>query len=431
MACAPAGGETASRPVPATPGPMRLVEDDPSPALVSSVYVHAPFCPRRCCYCDFSVTVDPRGDLDGWVAALGAELAFVEAEGRFPLAPSLDTLFVGGGTPSLLGPEAMGMLAGVLGPERLNGDALEWTAEANPESFTRDVARWWRSAGVNRLSLGAQTFHAGALRWMGRLHGPSEPRAAAERARAEGIRNISLDLIFGLPAAVGRDWAADLDQALSLEVPHLSLYGLTAEKGTPLGRAVREGRVDMASDDAYREEFLQASGRLRAEGYRHYEVSNFARPGFEGRHNLVYWNRGPYLGLGNSAHSFLHPYRRWNLKDWGAYQSVAMSGRPPVESEEELTVRAARLERVWLGLRTSGGIRSGDLHGAAGDLAKAWILQGQATMEGGSVVLTPEGWLLLDHLAVAMDSALDQDDSERGAVPGPAGPGRARPSPPG
>lgn len=408
---------------------MRLVAE-PSPAeVVSSVYVHAPFCAKRCHYCDFSVTVARRGHRQGWLAALAEELDLVAAEGRFPLAPSLGTLFVGGGTPSLLGPEAMRGLAGVLGSERLQGADLEWTAEANPESFTAEVGRGWGEAGVNRVSLGAQSFHPGVLKWMGRLHGPSEIGKAVVTARAEGISNLSLDLMFGLPAYLGRDWFSDLDQALALGVPHLSLYGLTAEGESPLGRAVREGKVTLASEEAYRDEFLEASRRLRAEGYRHYEVSNFALPGFEAKHNLVYWTLGAYLGLGNSAHSFVHSYRRWNLNDWGAYQREVSAGRPPWESEESLGGREILLERIWLGLRSVAGIDLDDLDGSARELVREWVRRGQATLERGSVVLTAEGWLLLDHLAVALDAAMERDASRGGSGHLTPGSGSFRVSP--
>ena len=172
----------------------------PPPAdAIRSVYVHAPFCPRRCIYCDFAVTVAQEGNLDGWLKALEVELRMVSDQGLFPLASSLKTLFVGGGTPSFLGPAAMDGLAGVLGRDRLTEPSLEWTVEANPESFTAETARAWSRTGVNRISLGAQTFHDPTLRWMGRLHSGGESERAVNRAREAGIENISLDLIFGLP----------------------------------------------------------------------------------------------------------------------------------------------------------------------------------------------------------------------------------------
>jgi oxygen-independent coproporphyrinogen-3 oxidase len=344
--------------------------------------------------------------MEGWLTALRGELAMIEGEGLLPLAPRLDTLFVGGGTPSLLGPHAMDGLAGVLGLSRLAHASLEWTAEANPESFTMAVAQGWRNAGVNRVSLGVQSFSDSALRWMGRLHRGADSAAAVDRARAAGIENISLDLIFGLPDGVHRDWARDLELALTLRVPHLSLYGLSLEKGTPLERAMREGDPAAASEERYGDEFLLASRRLGQEGYLQYELSNFALPGFEARHNLVYWGHLPYLGLGNSAHSFQPPHRRWNLRDWAEYQRAVGEGRLPLGGKEELAPRDLRLEKVWMGLRTAGGVRVRDLNRAARDLADHWIGRGWAEAREGSVCLTPQGWLTLDSLAVDLDSVL-------------------------
>ena len=374
---------------------------------VRSVYVHAPFCARRCFYCDFAVTVSRRGDVEGWLAALEAETSLREREGAFPLADTLHTLFVGGGTPSILGPAAMEGLARVLGPGRLQHPALEWTSEANPESFTREVAEGWARAGLNRISFGAQSFQDAPLKWMGRLHGPEGPAEAVKRARRVGIGNISLDLIFGLPDGIERDWDADLSSALALEVPHLSLYGLTAEAGTPLGRAVAEGGVAPADEARYREEFLLASERLREAGYRQYELSNFALPGFEARHNQVYWELLPYLGMGNSAHSYRFPLRRWNLRDWPEYRDAVLGGTDPTEEQEELTPESARLERIWLGLRTDSGIPAHGLSPRGRRLAGEWEAKGWALLRDGSLCLTPEGWLLTDRLAVELDAAED------------------------
>lgn len=372
---------------------------------VSSVYVHAPFCVRRCFYCDFAVQVRSTGDVEGWLTALAGELRAVEAEALFSLADRLDTLYVGGGTPSLLGPAAMDGLARVVGRGRLGDPGLEWTAEANPESFTAEVATAWREAGVNRLSLGVQTFHEPALRWMGRLHGPEGALRAVRTARASGIPNLSVDLIFGLPSHLGRSWRADLERVLALDPPHVSLYGLTVESATPLGRAVREGRERPVDEDLYGEEFLQAAEALTGAGYDHYEVSNFARPGYASRHNGVYWTGAPYLGLGNGAHSYAPPVRRWNLRNWDDYSRAAREGKGAEDEREVLDAAAQRLERIWLGLRTSAGLSLDGLGDAPRQLVAAWKREGWAVPGGSGVRLTASGWLLLDRLAVELDHA--------------------------
>jgi oxygen-independent coproporphyrinogen-3 oxidase len=376
-------------------------------ATIPSLYVHAPFCHRRCFYCDFAVTVSRAPEVMAWLETLASELNLLEEEGRFQLAPALETLFVGGGTPSVLGPSAMRGLAGILGKERLRGPELEWAVEANPESFTLEVAREWKAAGVNRISFGAQSFQAGPLAWMGRLHGPKGPSLAVSRAREVGISNLSLDLIFGLPDEVPRDWEADLEEALSLEVPHLSLYGLTAESGTPLGRAVGEDKVRMAGEGRYGEEYLLAAEKLTAAGYHHYEISSFALPGFESRHNRVYWDMLPYLGVGNSAHSFSPPVRRWNMRNWGDYQEAVFAGELPVAGEEELAPQQLRMEKLWLGLRTNSGLEEANLSPRGREMVRGWVAGGKAELRGGRVRLTPDGWLVLDHLTVELDGAED------------------------
>ncbi|MEJ2207345.1 MAG: coproporphyrinogen-III oxidase family protein [Gemmatimonadota bacterium] len=317
-----------------------------TPTVARSVYVHAPFCARRCFYCDFAVQVRRVGDLGGWLSALAGELDAVARDGLFSLDEPLSTLYVGGGTPSLLGPDVMEKLKRLLGAQRLSDPSLEWTAEANPESLTSALAKAWRVAGVNRLSIGVQSFHGPSLRWMGRLHGPDGARASVDAARRAGIANLSVDLIFGLPGHLGRDWRSDLDATLALDVPHVSLYGLGVEEGTPLGRAVREGREAPVDDERYREEYLTAAECLAAEGYEQYEVSNFSRPGMQSRHNSVYWNGG--------------------VKE---------------------------------------GVVTGGLGRPARQLVQGWVDRGLARTTGDGVCLTPGGWLLLDRLAVELDDA--------------------------
>ncbi|WP_405285585.1 radical SAM family heme chaperone HemW [Gaopeijia maritima] len=375
---------------------------------VASVYLHAPFCARRCFYCDFAVDVRRSPDPGVWWTAIESELTALRREGRVRLATPLRTVYVGGGTPSLLGPEAMAGVRRILGDGRLSGDALEWTAEANPESFDRAVADGWRRAGVGRISLGTQSFQEAPLRWMGRLHGADGAERAVRTVREAGFDSVSIDLIFGLPASVPRDWSADLDRVLALDVPHVSLYGLTAESGTPLGRAVRQGRTALAEETRYEEEYLEASERLRAAGYEHYEVSNFARPGHRSRHNGAYWTGVPYLGLGNGAHSYLPPERRWNVRDWSAYEEAVAAGRLPVDDRERVEGASRRLEEIWLGLRTDRGLLwSVDRPASARALGRSWMDRSLARLEGERLVLTPSGWLVLDRLAVDLDEAME------------------------
>jgi oxygen-independent coproporphyrinogen-3 oxidase len=370
-----------------------------------ALYVHVPFCARRCSYCDFAVQATREAPTFAWLEAVGTEMRLLAEDRGWTRPLRLDTIYVGGGTPSLLGVGAMDALAERLAPfATWDAGSVEWTCEANPESFTPELAADWRQAGVNRLSLGVQTFHGPALRWMGRLHGPDGPRRAMDDARAAGFGNVSVDLIFGFPARLGRDWSADLHRALTLEPEHVSLYGLTAEAGAPLGRWVNEGRETLADEDGYADEYLLAHRALTAAGFEHYEVSNFGLPGRRSRHNGIYWTGEPYAALGPGAHAFHPPLRRWNVRGWDDYRRMLAAGRLPTEDEETVDADGAALEAVWLGLRTDAGW---PLSGASPEqlaLADEWRERGWATAEGGMLRLTAEGWLLLDRLAVEMAS---------------------------
>lgn len=368
--------------------------------------MHAPFCARRCCYCDFAVKVDRAGGHDAWLQAISAEWDQTRREELFSFPEPLETLYVGGGTPSLLGTRAMEGLASLIGSRLLSHPLLEWTAEANPESFTPGIARAWREAGVNRVSLGIQSFHEPSLRWMGRLHGSTGGAEAVRNARGAGFGNVSADLIFGLPAHLGRDWSDDLGRALDLGVEHMSLYGLTVETRTPLGRAVAGGREQVACEDRYRDEYLEAVEQLTGAGYLHYEVSSFALPGRESRHNEVYWSGRSYLGLGNGAHSFRKPLRRWNLGDWEEYSTSVVKGDSAIAGHEVLDPAALRLERIWLGLRARKGVSLASIPARAAGVTERWIRRGWARAEAGRLRLTYEGWLLLDALAIELDEAV-------------------------
>jgi oxygen-independent coproporphyrinogen III oxidase len=352
-----------------------------------------------------------------WLETVAAELKLIAREREWPTSLELDTLYVGGGTPSLLGPGAMEPLRRTLAPQFELTKEAEWAAEANPESFSTELAADWAEAGVNRVSIGVQSFDAKVLRWMGRLHGPEGARRAMVSAREAGFRNVSLDLIFGLPERLGRDWNADLEAAVELSPDHISLYGLTAEAGAPLGRRVNEGREVLLDEERYAEEYLVAAQVLVAAGFEHYEVSSFARPGHRSRHNAVYWRGRPYAAIGVGAHAFYPPRRRWNIRSWSGYQEALRAGQLPLDDEEEIDSQANDLERIWLALRTAEGY---ELEGsrARRRLAEEWAGNGLAVPVSDVVRLTPEGWLLLDRLALEMHSVEVEAPEERVEVAG-------------
>jgi oxygen-independent coproporphyrinogen-3 oxidase len=366
-----------------------------------SLYIHVPFCLRRCSYCDFAVTATREPPVAAWLRAVSTELRALRELRGLPVL-MLDTVYIGGGTPSLLPIGMMAQLRDTLSPHATWSDAAEWTVEANPETVTRELASDWRDAGVNRISLGAQTFHEPTLQWMGRMHGADGPARAIADVRAAGIDNVSIDLIFGVPARLGRDWPADLERAVALDPAHVSLYGLTAEQATPLGRWVAEGRESLATEDRYDEEYRHAVDHLTSHGYEHYEVSNFSKPGLRSRHNTVYWQHEPYIGLGPGAHSYIAPERWWNVRDWGEYAALVDATGTGIAEREVVAGTALEMERLWLGLRARPGLALNTLTSAQQTQVETWAAAGLIGIADGRALPTTSGWLVLDKMAVEL-----------------------------
>lgn len=365
-----------------------------------ALYVHYPFCAHHCHYCDFSVTRAPNPPVREWLDALSLELEWWFQVADWVRPVTLDSIFVGGGTPSLIDVDAPRLLSEVLADWFDISNDVEWTIESNPASLSPDVAAAWRAAGANRISIGVQAFDDGVLEWLGRLH----DRAGAERsirtAREAGFDNVSVDLLFGLPQTIRRDLDREVQTALSSGIDHASVYGLTVEPSTPLARRVELGDVTPTSGTAYAREYRRLASLLSGEAMTHYEVSSFARVGRESRHNWYYWNRAPYLGLGPSAHGFFPPFRIWNEFRWDRYRAVVRTGAGPVEGWEELDRPAESLERLWLGLRTREGLAAGDdrWETALAERLPEWEAEGWVRVDGGRVRATVEGWLRLDEL---------------------------------
>jgi oxygen-independent coproporphyrinogen-3 oxidase len=362
---------------------------------VRHVYVHVPFCARRCSYCDFAIAVRRVTPVDAFLDSISREIELRAGAEQTPV----DTIYCGGGTPSRLGPDGVQRLLDIVRrrfrPER----GAEVTLEANPEDVDLPAARAWRAAGVNRVSLGVQSFDDQVLRWMHRTHDAGQARNAVHVLRDAGFEDWSLDLIFALPPEVTRDWTADLDQALALEPPHVSCYGLTVEPHTPLERWRSRGQVHDADEERYAEEFLEADLTLTARGYEHYEVSNYSMPGHRARHNSAYWLRVPYAGFGPSAHSFDGVTRRWNLREFAAWQERLSVGVDPVGGTEVVSAESAALESAYLGLRSLNGIAV--TPATAGEFA-LWRDRGWASVVDGMCRLTPSGWLRLDAIVARL-----------------------------
>jgi oxygen-independent coproporphyrinogen-3 oxidase len=362
--------------------------------LPAHIYVHVPFCARRCVYCDFSIAVRRDVPVDEYVGAVAAELDL-----RFPPgeAVAVETLYFGGGTPSRIGGEGMARLIELFRERARFAASAELTIEANPEDVSADNVRAWRAAGINRVSLGAQSFDDDVLAWMHRTHDSANIARAVTAVRKEGIDNVSIDLIFAVPQRAPESWERDVARALELEPSHVSLYGLTVEPHTVLGRRQQRGELADSGEETYEREFLHAHQTLGAAGFEHYEVSNFARASARSRHNSVYWNGRSYAGLGPSAHEFNGAARRWNVSAYADWLSAVRSGSDPIAGNEELTSENRIAETVYLGLRTIDGLAVSDA-----ELARIsiWAESGWATIHPGPRVrLTALGWLRLDALA--------------------------------
>ncbi len=366
------------------------------------VYVHVPFCARRCSYCDFAIAVRRDTPIAEYVDGIRRELALRTGLGGAHDAWVIDTLYLGGGTPSRLGASGVAGLLDAIRERIAFAPGAEVTLEANPDDISPGAARAWRAGGVNRVSLGAQSFDDAVLRWMHRTHTASDTLRSVGALRDAGIENLSLDLIFALPAELAREWERDLSAAIALDPEHLSLYGLTIEDRTPVARWVGRGAARAATDGAFETEFLRAHDIASAAGYHHYEVSNFARHGFASRHNSAYWSGVGYAGLGPAAHGYDGVTRRWNVAPYAEWVRSVGEGRDPVAGSEELTETNRVTERLYLQLRTASGMVIPTEYRSIVD---AWLRAGWAAVDGDRFRLTPLGWLRMDALVAELDIA--------------------------
>jgi putative oxygen-independent coproporphyrinogen III oxidase len=319
------------------------------------VYVHVPFCLARCHYCDFVTYTGMEGLRRPYAAALLEEAALAVGD-LGPEPPPVTSVFVGGGTPTLLPAEDLARVLGRLRALLVVAPGAEVTVEANPETVDAAMAEGLAAAGVTRVSMGAQSFDDRVLAALGRVHDAARVGTAVATLRAAGVPAVNLDLIYGGPGEDAGSWAATLEAALAPGPEHLSAYALTIEPATKFGRLVAAGRMPEPEEDDLADRYDTACRVLAAAGYGHYEVSNWARDGHASRHNLTYWRRGRYLGLGAGAHEFDGTSRRWNLAGVPAYLEAVRAGRRPTEGEERLDPAQARFEALALRLRTADGL---------------------------------------------------------------------------
>jgi oxygen-independent coproporphyrinogen-3 oxidase len=368
------------------------------------IYVHVPFCAARCGYCDFntytaSELAGSGASPDGWLAAVRQELDIaVRTVGQRPV----DTVFVGGGTPSLLGADRLGEVLGAVRDAFGLVPGAEVTTESNPESTSPEFFAGLAEAGFTRVSLGMQSAASHVLRVLERRHTPGRAVAAAREARAAGIGHVNLDLIYATPGETDDDLRASLDAVLDAGVEHVSAYSLIVEDGTALARRVARGELPAADDDVAAARYEMIDDRLTAAGFDWYEVSNWAAsPEAACRHNVGYWQDGDWWGLGPGAHSHLAGVRWWNVKHPARYAALLADGRSPEADRELLTDSEQRTERVMLQLRLATGLPLSLLDEAgavAASRAAGDGLLDPAALAAGRAVLTRRGRLLADRV---------------------------------
>jgi putative oxygen-independent coproporphyrinogen III oxidase len=376
--------------------PVELPAIQRSPGHPFGVYVHVPFCITRCGYCDFNTyTPAELGGVnpDAWLQALRAELALAAA--RLD-APTVNTVFVGGGTPSLLGGERLARLLDMVREHFVLAPDAEITTEANPESTWPEFFDAIRAAGYNRLSLGMQSVAPRVLATLDRVHSPGRAAAAVGEAMAAGFEHVSLDLIYGTPGESDDDLLRSLDTAVETGVDHVSAYSLLVEPGTALARRVRSGELAAPDDDELAHRYELVDARLSEAGMIWYEVSNWARPGGECRHNLGYWNGGQWWGAGPGAHGFVGTTRWWNVKHPNAYAQLLAGSALPVAGFEQLDPDALHTEDVMLKTRLRQGLTLTELGTAERERAKVIVADGLLVVDADRLVLTPRGRLLAD-----------------------------------
>jgi oxygen-independent coproporphyrinogen-3 oxidase len=367
-----------------------------TPGRAFGIYIHVPFCAARCGYCDFNTYTPAElggGNPDGWLMAVRAELAM--AADRLGSAV-VDTVFVGGGTPSLLGGRGLTSVLNAIRAHFTLATEAEITTEANPESTSPQLFEHLRAAGFTRVSLGMQSVAPHVLAVLDRVHSPGRALEAARDARAAGFAHINLDLIYGTPGETDDDLLRSVDAVIQAQVDHVSAYALVVEDGTALARRVRRGEVRPPDNDelAHRYELIDA--RLSAAGLGWYEVSNWCLPGGECRHNVGYWNGGEWWGAGPGAHGYVGSTRWWNVKHPNAYAQSLTDRVLPVADFERLDARALHTEDVMLQVRLRDGLPMAVLNEDEQRRAETVVKDGLLTRDGDHLILTDPGRLLAD-----------------------------------
>lgn len=363
---------------------------------MAGIYIHLPFCKRKCGYCDFySVGADSK-TIENYVRLLHEEIRLRKA--AFPY--SVETIYLGGGTPSLVPSTLIERLIDRVRNTFQCQANMEISMEVNPG--TVEKASWcaYQNAGINRISLGVQSFLDHELACLGRIHQAATAIQAYQDARDCGFDNIGIDLIYGLPGQTESEWKKNLQQAIELAPDHISTYCLSLSDTVPMAKKIHNGALPPLDEDLGAAFMELAHEFLTKAGYRHYEISNYAKPGFECQHNQIYWDGGPYLGLGASAHSFNEKRRFWNVANIMQYESLLEQEQLPVETEEALSPSQLRMEQLALGLRTDTGVPLSFI--GRENMARILVEENKAIIKKDRFILTLNGFMLADEIAVQL-----------------------------
>lgn len=369
---------------------------------MAGIYIHIPFCKRACHYCNFhfSTSLLLKNDF------IGALLSEIELQRNYLGKAEIKTIYFGGGTPSLLSVNELGRIFEKLQAVFNIAAEAEITLEANPDDITAGKLREWKQSGINRFSIGIQSFFDEDLQWMNRAHNAAEAENCIQWVKEAGFENFSVDLIYGGPGLTDAHWQQNMDKVIALRVPHISCYALTVEPKTALEKMIQQHKKEAIDPDKQASHFLLLMERLQQAGYEHYEISNFAQPGYRSKHNSSYWQGKPYLGLGPSAHSFNGNSRQWNIASNALYIQALKKG--VVNYEKEILSREQQInEYIMTALRTAEGINFHFMAQHFGEQVKKQVMtslrqpkyQSKIHFSPDKAVLTQEGKLFADGIA--------------------------------
>lgn len=365
--------------------------------MVKGMYIHIPFCHQICFYCDFNKVFFKDQPVDAYIESIGKELALWKQEGA--LDQPLETVFLGGGTPTALTPAQLERLLELIHQYVPMAKNMEWSSEANPDELTREKMEVLYKGGVNRLSMGVQTFDQDLLKRLGRTHANDDVLRAVETAREVGFSNISFDLMYGLPGQTMAQWDETLERAFAFGMPHFSAYSLIIEPKTVFYNLMVKGKLNTVTEDLEGDMYERLMDEMEKHGLHQYEISNFAKPGHESRHNLLYWDNEEYIGVGAGAHGYVNGVRYSNHGPLKKYMEPLESGERPVLDATQVSTKAQMEEEMFLGLRKTAGVDiahfeekfGAPLETVYGEILQSEKAKGNLAVEQGRVKLTHKG----------------------------------------